>query len=226
MKFPTTRLLNTTGQVAFYMFVALAFPLVIRAAYGDPGMRQMPYLHLLLFFCVMILTQFLSAVGVTSWAMRTRRKLIGSLGKPIAVGYGDAIHGWYWTILWRPLIFFAVMPFFFVFFALPGGLGGVAIMMGILFGLLFTSCFWHVYPGAFEFFENGVLLEGKVSWNWRQVDLREGQELKDGFVVILRRADEPATGDTRTVQLADGGRQQVFAAREKYLQAEVPSPPE
>ena len=206
MKFPTTQLLVATRRFTFCYLGAM----------GDPVIRLMKYG--LLALCVTIVTQFVSAVGATGWAIRTRRKLICSLGKPIAIGYGDAIHWWHWTIIWITIIFFVVM---LVSFALPwGNIGGVTFI-SILGGLLYTSCFWRVYPGAIEFFENGVLSEGLLSCNWCQVDLGETQVFKDGFVVMLRREDEPATGDMSTVRLADDGRQQVFAAREKYLQAEV-----
>ena len=88
-------------------------------------------------------------------------------------------------------------------------------------GEQYMVCVWRVYPEAIEFFENGVVWWGGNLHDWRQVDLRESQVFKDRFVVVLRWADELAAGDTRMVWLAGGGRQQVLAAREKYLQAEV-----
>ena len=164
----------------------------------------------LLWFCVGILIQVGFAVGVAISKIRTRRKLIRSLGERIAVGHCSRIRWKHWPILKNliALVFCSVLlllsalccagvswgaldPLWTRFESspIPIYIGFIFIwwrLIGMSTGEQYMVCVWRVYPEAIEFFENRLVSWGFNLHEWRQVDLRQSQVFKDRFVVVLR----------------------------------------
>ena len=86
------------GQLTIIDLVATVTLVSLLAAIGAPFIRPMQSAGLLL-CCVGILIQLGFAVGAAISKIRTRRKLICSLGERIAVGYCSKIRWKHWPIL-------------------------------------------------------------------------------------------------------------------------------
>ena len=77
-------------------------------------------------------------------------------------------------------------------------------------GLAFARYLWRVYPGAMEFFENGVALYGIVFFGRTQVELRSSQTIADRVVVVVRPIPDSRGANTKIVQIPDTARADVF----------------
>jgi hypothetical protein len=75
------------------------------------------------------------------------------------------------------------------------------IQLGVILGFAIARFVWRVYPGAIEFFEDGVVMGGLSLTAWEQIEIRKSQFFDDRMVIVVRSA-VPSTGaSTFLVQL-------------------------
>ena len=86
------------------------------------------------------------------------------------------------------------------------------VQLGCFTGVAVSRFKWGVYPGAVEFFDNGIAVGGVRFVCWEQVEVRRSHHLPDRLVIFLRQAAGSAAGGTTTVQVSPALCERLVAA--------------
>ena len=88
-------------------------------------------------------------------------------------------------------------------------------------GYAFARFLWRAYPGAIEFFDNGIAAGGITFYSWANVDVRTSHLFADRLIVVLRDPSGSASACTKMAQVSDTLREQIFAATSAEHGAEL-----
>jgi len=88
------------------------------------------------------------------------------------------------------------------------------LYLGVSWGVghSFSICRWRAYPGAIEFFSNGIVQRGTLFIPWERVEVRPSSLFADKIAVVVRGGQNSIVGTTIMAQVTSPLRERVFEA--------------
>jgi len=88
------------------------------------------------------------------------------------------------------------------------------LYLGVSWGVghSFSIYRWRAYPGAIEFFSNGIVQRGTLLIPWERVEVRPSSLFADKIAVVIRGGVNSIVGMAIMAQVSDPLRERVFAA--------------
>ncbi|MCA9187457.1 MAG: hypothetical protein R3E01_04295 [Pirellulaceae bacterium] len=77
------------------------------------------------------------------------------------------------------------------------------VQFAVYTGSMISRFRWKLYPNAVEFFEHGVVFDGRRLIEPERIDLRASEMYRDRVVLVVRPKPNSVVGDTKVVQIPD-----------------------
>jgi hypothetical protein len=167
--------------------------------------------------------QVLITIGLSTWLIRLRAKLLRRSGQRLGIGFCGQIRWKHWPVSKSVLLMvgLAVIQLGVAVLIIKSqsmldststrhrswieiapGLLSANLQMSFFLAVALTRNLWRVYPNSIEFFAEGVSPNCFTLIKWEQAEIQPSQFFEDRVVVMWRLAKGSRSGTTMVTQVS------------------------